>query len=250
MEQFLLTDKIIIITGASSGIGQATARLCAKAGAKIILLGRNEERLKATYESLEGEGHLWYSIDLSDFSLLQKFVNEDLKGLNIIHGIVHAAGVTSTYPFRLIKMEHMDSYFKINVYAAFQLSRLLLKKAKVQGASFVFVTSVMASVGEKAKSLYSMTKGAVLSGARSLALELSGQNIRVNCVSPGVVNTPMTENANYKRDPKLYQAMLEKHPLGFGDAEDVANAVLFLLSDASSWMTGTDIKVDGGYTAQ
>ena len=250
MQSFSLKGKTVLITGGSSGIGKATAILCAEAGARIILLGRNVERLQEVHVNLAGNDHLAIAIDLTDHEKVKKKLTDQLQDIPHIHGLVHAAGITSTYPFKLMKPEQMQHYFETNVYSGFYLSSLLIKKMRKEPASMIFITSVMASVGEKAKSLYAMTKGALLSGSKSLAIELAGNNIRVNCISPGIVDTPMTENATYKKDEQLLQDTLSLYPLGFGLPEDVANASLFLLSDASKWITGIDLKVDGGYTAR
>lgn len=250
MNNFSLKGKTILITGGSSGIGKATAFTCAQAGARIILVGRNIERLKEVYSTLKGTDHITVAVDLTQYDEVKKKVANELQDVNTIHGVVHAAGITSTYPFKMIKQEQMQHYFETNVYSGFNLSKLLLKKLRSEPASIIFITSVMASVGEKAKSLYAMTKGALLSGSKSLAIELADNKIRVNCISPGIVNTPMTANAVYKKNDALLAETLSKYPLGFGQPEDVANAALFLLSDASKYITGIDLKVDGGYTAK
>jgi len=254
MQQFNLKNKVIVVTGASSGIGRQCAIQCAEAGAKIILLGRDSQRLLETARALSGgmESHKWLSVDLADQTSLKNGAKEilQMEKVSEIHGIVHSAGVTLTYPFRMTKPDKLASVFQINVYAAFELTRLLLKRASSEGMGVVFITSVMASVGEKAKSVYSMSKGALLSGSRSLALELANKNIRVNCVSPGVVDTPMTEDAAYRKNEEAFERIQRKHPLGLGKPEYVANAVQFLLSDASAHITGIDLKVDGGYTAR
>lgn len=251
MKDFSLLSKTILITGASSGIGKACAQACSEAGAQVLLVARNKEKLNEAYNHLKGKGHQIYSIDLTDFEAVNSFIKE-LQGNKIrIDGIVHAAGLSLTHPFKYMNIKKLDALFQINVYAAYELSRLVIKSVSNKGLSIVFIASVMGTVGEKAKSAYSMTKGALLSGSRSLALEMAPQQMRVNCISPGVIETPMTQNATYKQSEAAYNEIIKKHPLGkLGEPEDVANACVFLLSNASKWVTGIDLKIDGGYSAQ
>jgi NAD(P)-dependent dehydrogenase (short-subunit alcohol dehydrogenase family) len=249
MDPFSLTNKTILITGASSGIGQATAIACDQQGAQLLLLGRNEERLKGTLDKLSSKKHRALAVDLTNFENLTQKLSLFLEEVNSIDGVVHAAGITATYPFKLFKPEQLEAILKINVQATFYVTKLLLKKLNKQGASLVFISSIMASLGEKAKTMYAMSKGAVSAGAKSLAIEYASKNIRVNTIAPGIVNTPMTENASYKTNDELLARTLEKYPLGFGEPEDVAHSCIFLLSDASKWITGTEITIDGGYSA-
>lgn len=250
MNPFSLENKTILITGASSGIGEATAIACDQQGATVLLLGRNEERLNETLSKLSSRNHRILSLDLTEFKELSEQLAVFLKDVLIIDGIVHAAGVTSTYPFRLFKPEQLDTILKVNVQAAFYLTKLVLPKLNKQGSSLVFISSIMARVGETAKTMYAMSKGAVSAGAKSLAIEYVSRNVRVNTVAPGIVNTPMTATATYKTNENLLAETLAKYPLGFGEPEDVAYACIYLLSDASRWITGTEIVIDGGYTAK
>jgi len=249
MNPFSLTNKIILITGASSGIGEATAIACDQQGAQLLLLGRNEERLRGTLGKLSSKKHRVLVVDLTNFEDLTQQLSVFLEDVKSIDGVVHAAGITATYPFKLFKPEQLDAILKINVQATFYVTKLLLKKLNKEGASLVFISSIMASLGEKAKTMYAMSKGAVSAGAKSLAIEFASKNIRVNSIAPGIVNTPMTANASYKKNDVLLAKTLEKYPLGFGEPEDVAHSCIFLLSDASKWITGTEITIDGGYSA-
>jgi NAD(P)-dependent dehydrogenase (short-subunit alcohol dehydrogenase family) len=249
MNPFSLTNKTILITGASSGIGEATAIACDQQGAQLLLLGRNEERLRGTLGKLSSKKHRVLAVDLTNFEDLTQQLSVFLEDVKSIDGVVHAAGITATYPFKLFKPEQLDAILKINVQATFYVTKLLLKKLNKEGASLVFISSIMASLGEKAKTMYAMSKGAVSAGAKSLAIEFASKNIRVNSIAPGIVNTPMTANASYKKNDVLLAKTLEKYPLGFGEPEDVAHSCIFLLSDASKWITGTEITIDGGYSA-
>ena len=249
MNPFSLHNKTILITGASSGIGQATAIACDQQGSRLLLLGRNMDRLTETLQKLSSKNHRVLAIDLTNFEDVTQQLSIFLKDVTCIDGVVQAAGITATYPFKLFKPEQLDAILKINVQATFYITKLLLKKLNKEGASLVFISSIMASVGEKAKTMYAMSKGAVSAGAKSLALEYASKNVRVNTIAPGIVNTPMTANASYKKDEALLAKTLEKYPLGFGEPMDIAHSCVFLLSDASSWITGTEITIDGGYSA-
>jgi NAD(P)-dependent dehydrogenase (short-subunit alcohol dehydrogenase family) len=250
---FSLEGKTILITGASSGIGRQCSISCSEMGATVILIGRNEDRLKETLQLMtEPEKHLLYRVDLTEFELIETAINEIVGKVGKIDGVVNSAGISTTLPVRMVTPKKMEEFFQPNVYGAINLTRLVTRKAffSEKGGSIIFISSVMGIVGEVAKSLYSMTKGALISGSRSLALEFADRKIRVNCTSPGVVMTPMAQNAIYNRDEDSLNKVAALHPLGLGSPEDVANTCIFLLSDASKWITGTNVVVDGGYTAR
>lgn len=247
---FTLDNKTIIITGASSGIGQQTAITCSQMGAKIVMIARNEERLEETRRHLDGEGHLVISYDLTDLEHQRQLVSDIVAKTGPINGLVNCAGISTVLPLKLMSPDQVNHFFLTNVYAPTELTRQILKMGNVckEGASIIFFASVMGVVGETAKSLYSMTKGALISGARSLALEYAKRYIRVNVVSPGVVVTPINMHQPYIADPEKRAILEANHPLGLGSTTDVANACVYLLSDASKWMTGQNLIIDGGYT--
>ncbi len=249
---FDLTGKRILVTGASSGIGRAVAIECSKMGADIILLGRNEERLRETLEQLHNHHnhHQYFSIELLGELNLEE-LSEYISNTGKLDGLVNCAGVTSTLPIKSISKKRLNEIFEINVFGAIEISKWFTKKSIVNetGGTIIFLTSIMANMGEVGKTMYSMSKGALLSGMRSMALELAPKKIRVNVISPGVIYTPMVENGVYAQDPKLFENVVMKHPLGLGEVNDVANAVIYFMSDASKWVTGTNFVIDGGYTA-
>lgn len=249
---FSLTNKNIIVTGASSGIGQQTAILCSQMGAKVAIIGRNEERLQETYSQLEGEGHLKVLFDLTDTENIKGLVSDIVSKLGPIDGLVNCAGISGILPLKLMGVEQQEQFFRTNVFGTIEMTRQVVgvKNVNKEGASVIFFSSVMGVVGENAKSLYSMTKGALISASRSLAVEYAKKKIRVNCISPGVVVTPINANQPYIAEPEKRAVLESKHPLGLGKTEDIANACVFLLSDASRWMTGQNMVVDGGYTSQ
>ena len=250
---FSLQNKNIIITGASSGIGRACVMEASKMGANIILIGRNRERLEETVAMTIRSGqHRIISIDLKNHEevdiLIEKLKVEKIK----INGLVNAAGISTTLPLKRSSPEKILEFVNTNVVSGVNLSRLIVQKQFLDenGASIIFISSVMGMVGEVGKTLYSISKGALISASRSMALELAAKNIRVNCISPGVVESPMSKNAVYNRHEEARKKIKAIHPLGLGQPEDVANASVYLLSDAARWVTGTNLVVDGGYTAR
>jgi NAD(P)-dependent dehydrogenase (short-subunit alcohol dehydrogenase family) len=250
---FQLENKNIIITGASSGIGRQCAITASKLGARVVLLARNKSNLEETLSLMDRQQeHFICPVDLMDFEKTEEEIKNVMTIVGKMHGIIHAAGISTTLPLRSISPSRMDDYFKTNVYGSIQLTRLLTKPAYLteRGASIIFLTSVMGVVGEVGKTIYSLTKGALIAGSKSMALELAPKKIRVNCISPGVVVTPMSSNAIYTQDEASLEKTKSYHPLGLGEPEDIANGCMFLLADASRWITGTNIIIDGGYTAR
>lgn len=250
---FRLDGKIIIVTGASSGIGRQCATSCSQMGAGVILLGRNNERLEESLSLMaKNENHMIYSIDLIDFNKVEPIIKEIVNKIGRIDGLINCAGISDTLSFNMVKPEKMKKFFDTNVHASMNLTRIVTKQANFSeaGGSIIFISSVMGVVGENGKSLYSMTKGALIAGSKSLAIELAPRKIRVNSISPGVVETPMSKNAVYSQNEESLNKIKALHPLGIGQPEDVANACVYLLSDASKWVTGTNLIVDGGYTAR
>ena len=247
---FSLENKNIIITGASSGIGRQCAIDCSRMGAKVAIIGRNEGRLDETLSQMEGKGHLKVAFDLTETDNIKSVVSDIVSKVGPIKGLVCCAGISGILPLKLMGVKQQEQFFRTNVFSTIELTRqvLGLKNVSKDGASVIFFSSVMGVVGENAKSLYSMTKGALISASRSLAVEYSKRNIRVNCVSPGVVVTPINASQPYIVDPDKRALLEAKHPLGLGQTKDIANACIFLLSDASRWITGQNLIIDGGYT--
>ena len=253
MTPFDLNGKNVIVTGASSGLGRQIAISCSQMGARIVLMGRSEERLQETLLKMQNpELHIPVLIDLTEFDLIEGIIEDSIARIGKIDGVVNCAGVSSTLPLRSVSPEKLQNHFNTNVVAAYQLTRVVSnpKYFSPDGGSILFISSVAGMVGENAKSAYSMTKGALISGSRSLAVELAAKKIRVNTISPGLVVTPLNSNAEHITNPEKRQALENQHLLGLGSPEDVANACIYLLSDASRWVTGTNLVVDGGYTAR
>lgn len=249
---FSLSNKNIIITGASSGIGRECAITFSQLGANVILIARNEERLKQTFNKLSKGNNFVIVQDITKYNKLEEIVSNAVKKVGKISGFVHSAGMEMTLPLRNMTPSYYEDMFAINVISGLELARIISNKKYLDknGASFVFISSVMGILGQLGKVGYCSSKGALLSGAKAMALELAKKNIRVNCVLPGVVETEMSNKMfeNLSEDSK--KAIIEMHPLSLGKPQDIANACAFLLSDASRWITGTNLIVDGGYSAR
>lgn len=166
--------------------------------------------------------------------------------------MVNRAGITTALPIKNIKPEKLNFFINTNVVAAINLIKQLIKPDYINkdGVSIVLIASVKGIVGEIGKTIYSITKGALLSGSKSMALELSQRKIRVNCISPGVVITPILDRAVFSQNDETRKRIIDLHPLGLGNPVDIAHACIFLLSDASRWITGSNLVIDGGYSAR
>ncbi len=243
-DPFSLKGKTILVTGSTSGIGRATAIECSKMGAKVIVTGRNEERAKETISYLHGEGHLAIVADLSISEDIDRLVTE----IPIIDGCVNNAGYNILQLVPFIKQEDMKNIFSVNAEAPIYLTHRLVKSKKLcKGASVVFISSIAArGVCTPGNSLYSATKAAMTAFMRNAAIDLASKKIRCNSVAPGMVETPLKDGKSVVT-AEQWEINRQLYPLGrFGLPEDVAKAIIYLLSDASSWVTGTEIVVDGG----
>lgn len=240
---FSLEDKTILVTGSTSGIGRATAVECSKMGAKVVVTGRNEERAKETLKLLNGEGHFYIIADLSTPEGIDKMVSE----VPVLDGCVNNAGFNVVQLVSFIKHDDMKKIFYVNAEAPIYLTHRLVKSKKLKkGSSVVFTSSIGKRIVAPGNSLYSATKGAVTAFMRNAALDLASKKIRCNSVAPGMVETPLKEGKSVVT-AEQWDINRQLYPLGrFGQPEDVANAIIYLLSDASSWVTGTEIVIDGG----
>lgn len=244
---FSLAGKRILITGASSGLGQAIAWSCAKMGAQIIATGRNEQRLEQTLLALRkiSDGHSSVIAELTS-QAGRDAVLEALDG--DIDGLVHSAGISVLCPTRMMSEGHLRQLYSINVDAPMLLTQGLLKRNRIaQEGSILFIASIAAHIGVPGVGAYSGTKAALMAMARCLAMEVAKRRIRVNCLSPALVETPLLEET--ARMPGSLEQRRGDYPLGFfGSPDDIANAALFMLSPASRWVTGTTLVMDGGLT--
>lgn len=242
---FSLEGRTILVTGASSGIGRRTAIDCSRMGARVIITGRNKERLDEVMGQMEGTGNLAVIADLTQQDQLEHL----LEQLPLVDGVVLCAGQGTVVPFKMADRKKIDPIFEINYFAPVELLRMLLKKKKLaNGASVVFVSSIggidSITIGN---SIYGASKAALNSAMRFCALELSPKKIRVNSVCPGMVNTKLIKGGAVSEEQ--HQADMQKYPLKrYGEPEDIANGIIYLLSDAASWVTGHSLVIDGGYT--
>jgi len=240
---FSLKGKKILVTGASSGIGRETAIICSKMGADVVATGRNEERLLKTLSELDGISNLVISADITNQEDIDRLVS-DCPPLD---GIVHCVGVGDRTLLKMVREKDIERVMKANFDAPVLLQRALLKKKKVQPqASVVFIASRAPFAPAPGNGIYAASKGALLAYAKVLGLELASQKIRVNCVCPAMVWTDLV-----RRDAEIngvdYSQVEQSYPLKrFGRPEDVAHLVVYLLSDASEWMTGSSIDITGG----
>ena len=235
---YSLQGKIIVITGASSGIGRQCAIQCSQLGARVIAIGRNQQRLSEVAALLEGEGHETISYDLTDLNGIAALVGQIHERHGKVDGLIHSAGIERTAPSKLLIPQDYETLLSVNTVSGFELVRQLCQVKH-------FNSGVIARSGLTA---YAASKGALISGARVLALELAKRKIRVNCVSPGTVKTPLMESYLSTLSEADYKKRIDGFPLGLGEPSDIAHACVFLLSDASKWMTGQNLIIDGGYT--
>lgn len=253
MNPFTLENKVIVISGAGSGIGRQCAISCARMGARLILLDINGDGLSETAGMIErSSDHYCATVDLLDYPNVSSIIEDAVMKVGRINGILNCAGISTTNLFKLTKEKELDKFFKTNVYSGFFLSQECTKfrRFSKDGGSIVFFSSIAGNLGTVGKSTYGMTKAALLSLSRNLACELAPKKIRVNSITPGVICTPINMNLPHMKDPEQRDAIETQHLLGLGEPSDVANACIFLLSDASRWVTGTNLVVDGGFSAK
>lgn len=244
---FTLDGKTILVTGASSGIGRGIAIECSKMGASVVITGRNVDRLNETFLSLEGSKHKQIVADLAN--------NEDLDFLveqcPQLDGCVNNAGIPKLITVKFIQRESLNEIIGTNTIAPILLTSKLAKKKRLnKSASIVFISSISGvSISTLGESTYSASKGAINGFVKGAAIDLASQKIRVNSVNPGLIQTNILDLAGELFSKEQIQEKLKLYPLKrIGQPEDVAYGVIYLLSDASSWVTGTNIVIDGGFT--
>ncbi len=239
---FTLEGKTILVTGASSNIGRQIAVKCSEMGAKVIITARNEDRLEETVEKMAGEGHSLIACDLSNADAIPPLVEQ----LPELDGVIMCAAIFRTTPIRNNRRKYTEEIFKTNTFANIDLVQLLLKNRKVKdGGSILFISSVAAYRPYAGNALYSATKGAINSFCQVLAIEQGNRKIRANCISPGIIRSDM-EAKDWAVTEEELQKEEARFPLGFGHTTDIAYAAVYMMSDASKWVTGTNMVVDGG----
>lgn len=244
---YSLRGKKILVTGASSGIGRGIAIECSRIGASVIITGRNKERLQETLCMMDHQQE--HSMVIADLSSVEGVFTLADAVDNTIDGLVLCAGFTIVKPFKYVSDKDLDDIMNVNYKAPVLLAQRLLKKKNIsKGASIVFISSVSGVfISAPAGALYSGSKGAVNGIAKAMAIDLSSRGIRVNCVNPGMVDTNIFAKGDITKEQ--LEEDVKNYPLGrYGKPEDIAYAVIYLLSDASNWVTGTNLKIDGGLT--
>ena len=246
MTNFSIENKRILIIGASSGIGMELTKECHKNGAKLILTSRNCNALKTQLpKSIQNEA-LFIDLDVTN----NNQISDLCKTIENIDGFVYTPGLVKLFPVQFIDENHLNSVRTPNFDGAVLLMSNLLRNKKINhNASLVFISSISSSFPYKGGAIYTSSKAALEAYSKTLALELSSKKIRSNCIKAGLVETKILEETRENLDDEIYNYHIKKYPLGLGKPIDVANTVLFLLSDASKWITGTEIILDGGLTA-
>ena len=241
---FSLEGKTILVTGASSGIGQATAIACSKLGANVVITGRDQGRLQTTAD-LMGTTASQLVADLTDQTDLENLV----AALPPLDGAVLCAGNSTTLPLQFGTREKFDDMFDVNFFAPVELMRLIYKKKVLQkGASVVLLASIGGTHSfMPGNGVYGASKAALNSVMKYAAREYASRKIRVNSICPGMVDTPLIHRGTITEEQLAEDA--KRYPLGrYGKPEDIANGAIYLLSDASSWLTGHDLVIDGGFS--
>lgn len=244
--------KWIVVTGASSGLGRAIAVELSQRNAGVVLIGRDRDRLTETASLLGGARHRVEALDLTRHDAIVPLVQSLRADVGELYGLCHAAGVVVTRPLASSDPDVIRKQMDVNVLAGLELARAVARRDVMspEGGSLLFISSVYGLVGNAGQVGYCASKGALAAAVRAMAVELARRRIRANCLSPGLVFTAMTQRSLGGPSSEQAQRLEAAHPLGHGLPEDVAYAAAFLLSPAARWITGVDLPIDGGYTAQ
>ena len=239
---FSLLGKTILVTGASSGIGRATAIECSRMGARCVITGRNMQRLHQTCHALEGNGHILIIAYLSKQGEIDTLVDS----IPNIDGLVNNAGIGLNKPISYIKQEDLENVFQVNTFAPILLTKALLRKKKInKNGSIVFTSSISAFESNFGRAVYGASKSAIMAYMHYCARELAGKPIRANAVHPAMTETPLIYSGTLTEEDRQRDMM--QYPLKrYAKPEEIAYAIIYLLSDASSWTTGTSLIIDGG----
>lgn len=249
---FSLKGKNILVSGASSGIGRQCAIDFSFNGANVFLLGRNIVELKKTEELCAQDVSVkYFSVDFGALDMLPKEISSICEEIGTVHGFLHAAGIEKSLPYAHLKTEDYQRIYNVNFISAMEIIKVISsKKYRGDKAKYVLVSSITSVIGRPTVTAYAASKGAMVSAVKSLSLELAKKGVCINCISPGTILTPMMVKVMDTLTEEQRSARKDSFPLGFGEPTDVSNAAVFLLSDAARWITGQNIIIDGGYTAQ
>ena len=243
---------MIVVSGASSGIGRAVAIHLARQGAGLVLIGRNRERLEETARQACAPVCRTLELDLSRQTDIMPAIKDTAAVVGRLYGLCHAAGTVETLPLSATSPEKFQTMLQVNYLGGMELARVVTRRdiLNEDGGSILFISAIYGLIGKPGQIAYSGSKGAVTAAARAMGIELARRNIRVNVLSPGIVRTEMTEKAFAGLSAQQIQSLKDTHPLGFGSPNDVASAAVFLLAPESRWITGANLVVDGGCSAQ
>jgi len=245
-----LEGRTILVTGATSGIGKATAVYLSKLGARVVASGRNQARLDQVMAELEGEGHIGRLFDLADLNAIVPWLKALCAEIGPLNGIAHCAGVQATRPIQAVKPDFVMDVLTQNLGAALMLAQAFrLKACHGTPASLVYCSSSAALKTAPGNVVYASSKGGIVSAVKGLGVELVRDGVRVNAVAPAMVDTPMSDQFRTILSEENFQRVVDMHPLGLGRPDDVAAAIAFLLADTSRWITGSILSVDGGFLA-
>lgn len=246
-----LSEKRILVIGASSGIGKQTAITLSQVGAKLSLVARNEEKLKAALSDLEGDGHDYFVYNVSDVSTIEALIKEIVAKDGPLDGLVYTAGVGTAIPLMQSKPEKVLDTFNVNFFGFFEVVRQISRKGRFNpGMRIVGVSSSASLRGDKSKAIYSSSKAAMDSAVRCMAKELAERSICINTVAPSMTATELYNHylEKYGEDSETNKDLLSRQYLGIAQPQDIANAIAFLISPAARFITGITMPVDGGYT--
>lgn len=244
---FDFTGKRILVTGATSGIGQATAIRLSEQGAQVCILARNEEKIRKTMEKLAGEGHQHYVKDFSEPGGYKEIFDSIVQDGHKIDGMVYCAGVATLVPVSMLNKNTMDETMTTNFYGFVEMVSQLSKKKYHDKASIVGISSISTLYPQKCQNVYVASKAAMNMLVSASALELAAKHVRINTVMPANVNTPMLHQAYEGVSEEELREAASQQLLGIAEPEDIADIIMFLLSDASRMITGRQIFADGGF---
>lgn len=239
-----------MITGASSGIGRQTAITLSKLGALVILIARREDKLREVLSELNGDGHVYYCMDLADTLSIEQGIKRIISQTGPIDGLVYAAGVDISLPLQLFKPEKVQEVFAVNYFGFIETVRQVCRKGRFNpGMKIVALSSIAAKCGDKTHTAYSASKAAIDASVRCLAKELADRNIRINTIAPAMTDTVIYQEFYEKYGENAKQELIKRQYLGIGKVEEIADAITFLLSNGASFMTGSCLAFDGGFTS-
>lgn len=244
-----LTGKTILVTGASDGIGRATAVLLSQLGAKVTMVARSKEKLQAVLTEMEGDGHHWYSYDLKNINGIEELIKQEVLENGPFDGFVHCAGISSMRPLKMTNYLFLHEMMLVNFYSFIEITRCICKRGNYrEKASIVAMSSIASKKGDKSKTAYCASKAAIDGAIRAMAKELGSRGIRINSIVAGFVKTDMFKRYLEKTGKEGEQASFDNYNLGLGEPLDIASAIAYLMSDCSRIITGTGFVIDSGAT--